>query len=355
MVKNQSETQFGPIILFGSGETLPASGKAYEFTANLLATKPQISVIETPAGFQPNSSIVAQKVAEFIKTRLQNYSPIINQIPAREREGQFSTNNQEILAPLLSSNWVFLGPGSPTYAVRQLRDSLLMKYLYGLHCTGAAITLSSAAVLAFSMLTLPVYEIYKVGEYLHWIDGLNFFKQFGQELIFVPHWNNTSGGDELDTNRCYMGQARFSDLLKLVPRSLPIIGIDEQTALIITFNSQPTWHIRGPGRIWITREEKEICLTEGDYDPEQYGFKFEAPLSPSTEVDQITQMILENRVVKDIKIPKFVTELAEERLSARKSEDWVLADNLRKDIIKEGWEISDTEHGYNLSPKQSSN
>ena len=45
--------------------------------------------------------------------------------------------------------------------------------------------------------TLPVYEIYKVGQDLHWIDGLSFFGDFGLRLSVIPHWNNNDGGQEL--------------------------------------------------------------------------------------------------------------------------------------------------------------
>ena len=85
---------FGPITLFGSGETLPASGAAYEFTAAYLKASPEIAILETPAGFQPNTEIVARKVAEFIETRLQNYHPATRIIPARISEGKYSTNNE---------------------------------------------------------------------------------------------------------------------------------------------------------------------------------------------------------------------------------------------------------------------
>src|SRR5690606_23108828 len=40
-------------------------------------------------------------------------------------------------------------------------------------------------------------------------------------------------GDELDTSRCYMGQERFSRLVELLPAGVTVLGIDEQTALIV--------------------------------------------------------------------------------------------------------------------------
>ena len=81
--------------------------------------------------------------------------------------------------------------------------------------------------------SLPVYEIYKVGEELHWIEGLDLFNFYGLKLVFIPHWNNNEGGAELDTSRCFMGQERFMRLIEMLPDEVTIVGLDEKTALII--------------------------------------------------------------------------------------------------------------------------
>lgn len=351
MANLNHDPKFGPVTLFGSGETLPASGKAYEYTARALGGNPRIAILETPAGFQPNSNIVAQKVAEFIGTRLQNFDPIIHLIPARRNEGEFSTNDASILSPMLSANWVFLGPGSPTYAVRHLQNSLLLDYLYALHWAGGAITLSSAGVLAFSALTLPVYEIYKVGDDLHWVQGLNFFANFGLELVFIPHWNNNSGGQELDTNRCFMGVNRFHVLQDRLPKGMPVIGIDEQTALTITLDEDPKWIVAGAGGVTIYNAGKEMILPEGSYDPTDLGFSFRnpefLPLSSKNILDEIER----SRVSEEQIAPQDIRRLAQERHLARQSKDWSRADLLRDRISAQGWNILDTDDGFDLEPK----
>ncbi len=342
------DAKFGPVTLFGSGETLPASGKAYELIARSIEKSPRISIIETPAGFQPNSTYVAQKVADFIEKRLQNYDPDIILIPARKNQGNLSTNNLEIFEPMFASNWVFLGPGSPTYTVKHLTDSKLFEYLCALHATGCALTLSSAAVLAFSAFTLPVYEIYKVGEDLHWMKGLNFFSRYGLDCVVIPHWNNNSGGEELDTRRCYMGLDRFVRLKKLLPRDIPIIGIDEQTALTITFAEKPQWTITGNGRVTIQHQESEKSYTEGIYLPSQFGFQLVSPDQHTSRMDELVNKIEFFRRQDNPKPSEKVIELAQERLAARNSEDWKTADNLRDQIENLGWKIQDTAEGYDL-------
>jgi len=213
MMESKKSTTPGPIILFGSGETLPSSGPAYDFIARKITGPLDISILETPAGFQNNSGKVAKKVADFIEQCLSNYQPSSCLIPARAKGTDLNPDDPLLLEPMLkTSNWIFMGPGSPTYTVRQLENSLTSRYLYAMHCNGVALSLSSAAVLAISTLTLPVYEIYKVGEDLHWVKGLDFFGNYGLNIVFIPQWNNKDGGSDLDTSRCFMGLERFYKL-----------------------------------------------------------------------------------------------------------------------------------------------
>ena len=107
------------------------------------------------------------------------------------------------------ANVLFMGPGSPTYAVRQLQQSCIWETLRACQRQGAAVVFSSAATLAASRWTLPVYEIYKAGSDLYWHEGLDFFGVYGLALILISHWNNSDGGAVLDTSRCYLGSSGF--------------------------------------------------------------------------------------------------------------------------------------------------
>jgi hypothetical protein len=196
----------GRIALLGSGETSLAGGRVFESLARVLPTPLQVAVLETPAGFELNSDRVAGRVADFLALRLQNYRPAISVVAARQRNTPFTPDDPETTAPLLRADLLFMGPGSPTYAVRQLADSLAWHRLIARHRVGATLTFASAAVISISAFALPVYEIYKAGHDLHWESGLDLFGAYGLKLVFVPHWNNAEGGAELDTSRCFMGR-----------------------------------------------------------------------------------------------------------------------------------------------------
>ena len=133
-------TNFGPIALLGSGETSLAGGRVFESIAQDLPHPFRIAILETPAGFELNSHQVAGRVADFLKVRLQNYQPVIDIIPARKRNSPFSPDDPETLKWLLHANIIFMGAGSPTYAVRQLSGSLTWDIVRARHRLGAGLS-----------------------------------------------------------------------------------------------------------------------------------------------------------------------------------------------------------------------
>ena len=223
----------GPIALFGSGETSPTAHRIHHEVMSRLQPPIHAAIIETPAGFEPNSDMVAQKIADYLDHHLRNFAPTCSLISARKRGTAHSPDDPEIANGVFAGNYIFMGPGSPTYAVRQLHDSYTWHAMLAQHRLGAAICFSSASTISVSKHALPVYEIYKVGEDLHWKPGLDFFAHFGLDLMITPHWNNNDGGDELDTSRCYMGQERYEKLLAMLPALPTILGIEENTGIVI--------------------------------------------------------------------------------------------------------------------------
>lgn len=337
----------GPIVLFGSGETSPSGRRIFEQLFKLLPDDPKISLLETPAGFELNSDQVAGRIADFLSHHLQNYQPEISIIPARKRGTDFSPDDEKIAAPLLKADMIFAGPGSPTYAVKQLNNSLVWHYLLSRHRLGAALAFSSASVIALSTLALPVYEIYKVGEDFHWKPGLDFFAPYGLPFVFIPHWNNNDGGDELDTSRCFMGQARFEPMLEMLPGDQIVVGIDEHTALWIDCSKQ-CCQVTGLGTVTILQEGQKQILTKGDTLP--FSDLMDCgDLDPTDgipdEIWEIAQNALNEESNGEPAPQQQVLDLLEQRQSARERKDWGVADDLRDRITALGWEVLDTPDG----------
>ncbi|MBI3162446.1 MAG: cysteinyl-tRNA synthetase, partial [Chloroflexi bacterium] len=243
----------GQIAFLGSGETSLAGGRIFESLAKAMSGDLRIAVLETAAGFELNSPVVAGRVAEFLKTRLQNYKPIIDVIPARKKGTEFSPDNLEILKPLLHANLVFMGPGSPSYAVRQLKGTLAWEIIRARHRLGATLVFASAATISVGARALPVYEIFKVGEDVHVKDGLNLFADFGLNVSFIPHWNNAEGGIDLDTSRCFVGVERFEQWRRLLPAESVVIGLDEHTGMIMNCKDK-TCDVSGVSSVSVIKQ-----------------------------------------------------------------------------------------------------
>jgi hypothetical protein len=213
-----------------------------------------VAVLETPAGFQPNTNTLALDVKQFFEHSLQNFKPQVTIVPARYcGEGEFSTNEPSFLPAVESADYVFAGAGSPTYAARHLANSRLWKAVEDRLSSGATLALASAMALAVSTHTLPVYEIFKVGEPLSWASGLDLFGRFGMDLTVVPHWNNNEGGTKLDTSHCYMGTDRFDELRTMLPASTVILSIDEHTACVFDLGREEA-RVHGAGSVSIQRD-----------------------------------------------------------------------------------------------------
>ena len=256
-------SQPGLIALLGSGETSAAGGQMLDMVASRLPVPLNLRVMETPAGFELNANRVAGRVAEFAAARLQNYKPDIKMIAARKRGTPNSPDSPAVLEPLIDAQMIFMGPGSPSYAVRQLQGSLAWDYIQALHRMGAAMVLASAATISIGQVALPVYEIYKVGEDPHWKPGLDLLKPYGLSLSFIPHWNNAEGGSELDTSRCFIGMERFEKLCAELPKGTTMIGLDEHTGVIIDLEARQC-QVMGRSQVHILQDCDVFSYNSGE-------------------------------------------------------------------------------------------
>lgn len=345
----------GLITLFGSGETSPGAQKIYHTLFASMAEAPRVAILETPAGFEPNSAYVASQVGAYLQKRLQNFRPEIMVTPARKRGTPFSPDSPKVIEPVYGANVVFMGPGSPTYAVRQLHDSLAWHVVRSMHRLGANLIFSSAMVLAAGRFTLPIYEIYKVGEDLHWRAGLDLFGDFGLSMVLVSHWNNQDGGNVLDTSRCYLGQERFEQLLAMLPDdpARRIVGIDEATALTIDF-AGGVCQVRGAGAVTILHDSKVHQFGAGASFSLDHLGAHRLPSGHEGIPEAIwrqTQEGIERTAQARRHRPQpgaAELELLRLRSEARSRKDWTEADRLRRELEARGWRVFDTPIGPQL-------
>lgn len=252
-------TKKGIIALMGSGELTATMVEVHKELLAELPDPPQAVFLDTPAGFQLNVDQLSERAVEYFRKHVQQNMSIAS-FKAKEESTPYEV--EQALHSLRQADFVLIGPGSPTYAVRQWQDTPLAEILTKQVEDGGCLVAASAAALTVGRFTLPVYEIYKVGEDLHWVEGINMLKNFGFNLVVIPHWNNAEGGTH-DTRFCYMGEPRFRKLESLLPEDVSILGLDEHTACLIDLDKDEAV-IKGIGSVTLLRGGAELIFEKGD-------------------------------------------------------------------------------------------
>jgi hypothetical protein len=237
------------LCIMGSGETTPTMVSVHADLLTRLGPRPVPAVLlDTPFGFQENASEISEKTVAYFRERV---GFPISVASFRNREQATALEYETMLARVAEARYVFAGPGSPSYALRQWLGTAVPDLLAAKLRDGGCVTLASAAAVGLGMYALPVYEVYKVGEEPRWIEGLDLLSITGLRAAVVPHYNNAEGGTH-DTRYCYMGERRLRILEELLPDGIDIVGVDEHTAAIFDLDAG-TVSIRGRGGLTLRR------------------------------------------------------------------------------------------------------
>lgn len=273
----------GTIVLMGSGELTATMVETHKNLLARLGPGARAVFLDTPAGFQLNADRISAKAVEYFRTKVGHPMAV-----ASFKSGSLlgSVESEKAFLALRQADFVLVGPGSPTYAVRQWAGTPVPEILARRIEKGACLVAASAAALTAGAFTLPVYEIYKVGEPPHWSPGLGLLGRFGLDLVVVPHWNNAEGGTH-DTRYCFMGEPRFRALEALLPGGTAILGVDEHTACVIDLSRNEA-RIQGVGGVTLRRGGSELVLGKGavvPLDALKGGWQAEArtPVAPAGE------------------------------------------------------------------------
>ena len=252
----------GTIVLMGSGELTGTMVELHKSLLRPYGPSAQAAFLDTPAGFQLNVDQIAQKAGAYFRQRINRTLQVAS---FRSAVDQDALSCEQAFETLRRADYVLIGPGSPTYALEQWRRSPVPELLAEHVEKGGCLVAASAAALTMGRLTLPVYEIYKVGQPLHWVDGLNILKRWGLDLVVLPHWNNAEGGNH-DTRYCFMGAPRLELLEKLMPPGSQLLGLDEHTALIV-HPARSYAAVQGVGTVTLRRAGREWVFEKGDRVP----------------------------------------------------------------------------------------
>ena len=247
------------LAVMGSGETAPTMVTTHRMLASKLQKPARAVLLDTPYGFQENAPELATKAVEYFQTSINLELEVAG---LTEIIGADSLTVERGLQKVADAHYVFAGPGSPTYALRQWSGTPLAGLLNKKLRDGGIVTFASAAALTLGRFTLPVYEIYKVGEDPRWLDGLNILGEIGVNVALIPHYNNAEGGHH-DTRFCYMGERRLSMLERELPDNVYVLGVDEHTGMVIDLDTQ-TVTVVGKGVVTIRVHGESTQIASGE-------------------------------------------------------------------------------------------
>lgn len=239
----------------GSGETSPTMVTPHQqILKDISGTK---LILDTPYGFQENADELTVRIQSYFEV---NVGQSTKAIQLRSKNDK-PTDLANAIAAINNSEWVFTGPGSPTYALETWRQSGAGEALKAL-LTRGTLVVSSAAALTVGTHTMPVYEMYKVGSDPYWVEGLNLLGvATGLRAAVIPHFNNAEGGTH-DTRYCYIGERRIRNLESQLPTDVFILGIDEHTGVRFDIDSKSAT-IFGKGAMTVRMGGKEWKVEAG--------------------------------------------------------------------------------------------
>jgi hypothetical protein len=194
---------------------------------------------------------MGEKIAVFFRSKVGIPTTVIG-LPETDRAGADLAPSAlaPTIAGLNAADLIFLGPGSPSRALRRWGGTPIVEQLIARIQNGATLITSSAAAAASGRHTIPVYEIYKAGTNPIWLGGLDIIGALtGLAVAIVPHWNNNEGATH-DTSRCFIGEGRLQQLERALPDGAAILGIDEHSALTIDLGAKSVT-VGGKGAVTI--------------------------------------------------------------------------------------------------------
>jgi hypothetical protein len=236
----------GVLTVIGSGETGPTVAPVYRRLRERAETLSPALLLDTSYAFQANVADITDKLRGYFRGQLGVEPGVV----ARDELAGAAAG--AAAARIYGANWVFAGPGSPSYAMRWWRDGPVQAAMAGVLRRGGCVVFASAAACTLGVSTLPVYEIYKAGADPYWLDGLDLMAVAGLRVTVVPHFDNGEGGRTHDTSRCYIGERRLRLLEGRLPDGTGVLGVDEHTAAVFDLAAD-TLSVLGRGGVTLRR------------------------------------------------------------------------------------------------------
>jgi hypothetical protein len=365
----------GTLAILGSGETAPGMTKVHRELLKHHGGDLRAVTIDTAYGFQENVPQMTEKLVTYFDTSLHaKFTPLHFPSYQKATEIERAVFKQQVR----EANYVFAGPGSPSYAVSQWLPLHLSEDFDTILHQGGTLCFSSAAAATLGAFSPPVYEIYKVGAAPYWNEGLDILAPFGLRCVVIPHFDNKEGSN-YDTSCCYLGMRRLELMERDLPLDVATLGVDEHTALLLDLEadtlrvlgrSQGYWRLHGSIRILendSTTPLEELRSTEVA-NSRPTSPETSSPLSTPSDlaerargggaeaIEALAELVRMSATGSDgfIDPRPLVQGVLAARESARSAGQYALADQLRDALVDAGIEVKDGPEGSTWNLKASS-
>lgn len=238
------------LTIMGSGETAPTMVSTHRSLVARLPQPVKATLLDTPYGFQENAPELARRAVDYFKTSVNidiTVAGLVRLVDTHLEADPVAVERG--IRAVADAQYVFAGPGSPTYALRQWSGSPIASILTSKVASGGMVTFASAAALTLGKATVPVYEIYKVGQNVERLEGLDVLSTIGINASVIPHYDNAEGGNH-DTRFCYLGETRLRLFETMLDDDTWVLGVDEHTGIVIDIDAE-TAAVVGNGTVTL--------------------------------------------------------------------------------------------------------
>ncbi|MEJ2039411.1 MAG: hypothetical protein P8X55_10800 [Desulfosarcinaceae bacterium] len=103
----------GLLVLMGSGELTGTMVEVHKALLRRYGRDGRAVFIDTPAGFQLNVDHIAERAGDYFRTRVQHPLEVASCKSAASCRGPAGV---QAMGKLSRADYIFIGPGSPSYA-----------------------------------------------------------------------------------------------------------------------------------------------------------------------------------------------------------------------------------------------
>lgn len=223
----------GALALVGSGEYSPAMNETDRYLLETVGgpASARVVIMATASGLEDPSS-----PARWTKMGLDHFERLGARVDPAGILKREDTNNPRWLDLLEGADFYYFSGGNPQHVIETMRDTPAWEIIQRNWQSGAVVAGCSAGAMAMSGYTANIRAM-AMGNAPGWVNALGLVPR----VTTMPHFDRMAQ---------FVGEARFQEIVSHAPPTSVLVGVDEDTALVLTgqygdtANSQ-RWQVMG--------------------------------------------------------------------------------------------------------------